>query len=110
MKWSVIDLGGVVGTFINGIKVQSNTPHNLNCGDLIGVGCPENKSCREKGKETYVFKLQLSRTSHEEKDQDGSLEDVKTSSSSSLRASAGISLNYIIQSGVGVRTVVFQSL
>ena len=53
-----------MGTFINGIKVESNTPHNLTCGDLIGVGCPENKSCREKGKETFVFKLHLSKTSY----------------------------------------------
>ena len=83
VTWSIIDLGGVVGTFINGINVESNTPHNLNCGDLIGVGCPENKSCREKGKETFVFKLHLSKTSDKEKDQDGSMEEVKTSSSTS---------------------------
>ena len=89
VSWSIIDLGGVVGTFINGIKVESNTPQNLNCGDLIGVGCPENKSCREKGKETFVFKLHLTKTSHEEKDQDGSMEEVKTLSS--FRACTGIS-------------------
>ena len=91
VSWSIIDLGGLVGTFINGIKVESNTPHNLNCGDLIGVGCPENKSCREKGKETFVFKLHLTKTSHEEKDQDGSMEEVKTSSSSSFITCTGIS-------------------
>ena len=54
--WRIIDLGGVVGTFINGEKAQPNVPAKLENGDLIGIGCPENKSCREKGKETFVYK------------------------------------------------------
>ena len=54
--WRIIDLGGVVGTFINGEKAQPNVPANLENGDLIGIGCPENKSSREKGKETFVYK------------------------------------------------------
>ena len=81
VPWSIIDLGGMVGTFINGIKIESNKPHNLNSGDLIGIGCPEGQSCRETGKETFVFALHLSEASHEEKDQDGSVEEVKTSPS-----------------------------
>ena len=54
--WEIIDLGGVVGTFINGKKAQPNVPAKLENGDLIGIGCPENKSWREKGKETFVYK------------------------------------------------------
>ena len=57
MTWSLIDLGGEVGTFINGINVQSNIPHILHCGDMIGMGCPEDSSSRETGKETFVFRL-----------------------------------------------------
>ena len=57
VTWSLIDLGGVVGTFINGAKVQSNIPHKLQYGDIIGLGCPERSSTREKGKETFVFRL-----------------------------------------------------
>ena len=54
--WRIIDLGGVVGTFINGKKAQPNVPDKIENCDLIGIGCPENKSCREKGKETFVYK------------------------------------------------------
>ena len=59
VTWSLIELGGVAGTYINGEKVQSNIPHKLQCGTMIGIGCPENSSTREKGKgkETFVFRL-----------------------------------------------------
>ena len=57
VSWSILDMGGVVGTFVNMVKVDPNIPHSLNSGDLIGVGCPENLSCREEGKETFVFRI-----------------------------------------------------
>ena len=54
IAWKIIDLGGVVGTYINGDKVQPNVPTQLKS---IGIGCPENKSSKENGKETFVYKL-----------------------------------------------------
>ena len=57
IKWSLLDLGGIVGTFVNLIKVKPFIPFPLSCGDLIGVGSPESSSRRQAGKETFVFKI-----------------------------------------------------
>ena len=47
----------MVGTYINGDKVQPNVPTLLESGNIIGIGCPENRSSKENGKETFVYKL-----------------------------------------------------
>ena len=53
-----MDLGGMVGTYVNRARIEANNPFGLNCGDLIGIGCPESSSVREEGgKETFVYKL-----------------------------------------------------
>ena len=70
--WSLIDLGGVVGTFINGSKVQPLTPHSLNSGDIIGIGCPEHSSCRDSGRETFVYRVR-----QPQKDQNDQKEECK---------------------------------
>ena len=57
-----------MGTFINMVKVDPNIPHSLNSGDLIGVGCPENLSCREERKETFVFRIHSPKTLCKEED------------------------------------------
>ena len=57
-----------MGTFINMVKVDPNIPHSLNSGDLIGVGCPENLSCREEGKETFIFRIHSPKTLCKEED------------------------------------------
>jgi len=61
VRWSVVDLGGMVGTYVNRTRIEANNPFGLNCGDLIGVGCPEICSVREGGKETFVYRLQSPR-------------------------------------------------
>ena len=60
----VMDLGGMVGTFVNSDKIHPNNPFGLNCGDLIGVGCPENQSSKEGEKETFVYRLKSPRAFH----------------------------------------------
>ena len=48
----------MVGTYVNRVRIEPNNPYGLNCGDLIGIGCPESLSTREQGgKETFVYKL-----------------------------------------------------
>jgi len=60
----VMDLGGMVGTFVNSDKIHPNNPFGLNCGDLISVGCPENQSSKEGEKETFVYRLKSPRAFH----------------------------------------------
>ena len=86
VSWSILDLGGVVGTFVNMVKVDPNIPHSLNSGDLIGVGCPENFSCREEGKETFVFRIHSPKLMCKEED---------LTSSSYLEAYTGNSISQI---------------
>ena len=57
IAWTITDLGGVVGTYINGEKVEAYVPTKLENGDIIGIGWPENRSTKENGKETFVYKL-----------------------------------------------------
>ena len=57
IRWSVVDLGSMVGTFVNRNKIEPNNPFGLNCGDLIGIGCPEDSSSKDAGKETFVYRL-----------------------------------------------------
>ena len=57
ISWSVLDLGGMCGTYINKIKIEAKKPHVLNDGDMIGVGCPEEKSSRTEKLEKFVFKI-----------------------------------------------------
>lgn len=64
-----MDLGGMVGTFVNRVRIESNNPFGLNCGDLIGVGCPEPSSVREGGKETFVYRLMSPRAFHAQVEQ-----------------------------------------
>ena len=51
------------GTFINLMKIEKNAPFPLNCGDLIGVGCPDSSSSRSvDGKtEKFVYKIKSPR-------------------------------------------------
>jgi len=62
VAWSVEDLGGMVGTFVNLVRIEPNQPYLLRCGDIIGVGCPEGKSTfRDGGKETFVYRIKSPR-------------------------------------------------
>ena len=62
MRWSIVDLGGMVGTFLNLIKLEPGKPYELKCGDVIGVGSPERKSIfKESGKETFVYRIKSPR-------------------------------------------------
>ena len=40
VRWSVEDLGGFNGTYVNMKKIQPFSQYGLNSGDLIGVGIP----------------------------------------------------------------------
>ena len=44
IRWCIKDLGGMCGTFVNTVKIQANTQTPLNCGDKIGIGCPNGNS------------------------------------------------------------------
>ena len=59
----------MVGTFVNMDKIDPNNPYGLNCGDLIGVGCPENSSSRDGTKETFVYRLKSPRAFHAQVEQ-----------------------------------------
>ena len=52
VRWCVTDLGTVNGTFINKKKIEKNTPHLLNCQDLLGVGCADSTSTEK----TFVYR------------------------------------------------------
>ena len=54
----------MVGTFVNRNKIESNNPFGLNCGDLIGIGCPESCSSKDGVKETFVYRLRSPRAFH----------------------------------------------
>jgi hypothetical protein len=57
-----MDLGGMVGTFVNMVRIEPGQPYELQCGDVIGVGCPEGRSTlREGGKETFVYRIKSPR-------------------------------------------------
>ena len=44
VRWSVKDLGGLNGTFLNKRRIEANLPYPLNCNDLLGIGCPDAQS------------------------------------------------------------------
>jgi len=54
----------MVGTYVNRNKIEANNPFGLNCGDLIGIGCPEGSSTKDGGKETFVYRLRSPRAFH----------------------------------------------
>ena len=56
-RWHVIDQNSLVGTYINGKKLQSNIVYTLQDKDIIGIGCPNDFSRREFNDHTYVFQL-----------------------------------------------------
>eukprot|EP00092_Neocalanus_flemingeri_P002450 GFUD01002620.1.p1 GENE.GFUD01002620.1~~GFUD01002620.1.p1 ORF type:complete len:733 (-),score=176.61 GFUD01002620.1:283-2481(-) len=62
VNWSILDLGGTVGTFVNMVRIEPSQPFSLKCGDLIGVGCPEHRSTIRGGdKETFVYRIKSPR-------------------------------------------------
>ena len=52
VRWSVLDLGGLNGTFLNKRRIQANLSHPLNCHDLLGIGCPDGQSTET----TFVYR------------------------------------------------------
>ena len=42
-------LGGLCGTFINRKKIEKDFEFPLNCGDLLGIGCPDPVSSKGQG-------------------------------------------------------------
>ena len=61
VRWSVVDQGGVHGTYVNERKIEPHTPFPLNADDLIGVGCSETSSTRQGGRETFVYRIRAPR-------------------------------------------------
>ena len=57
IRWSVEDLGGLCGTFVNLNRIEPNNAFGLNCGDLIGIGCPEKQSSRTSKIEKFVYRI-----------------------------------------------------
>ena len=57
VTWSVRDLGTVAGSYLNGVKIVPRTSYSLNCGDIIGVGCPLSYSVKRKDFETFVYRI-----------------------------------------------------
>ena len=57
IRWSVEDLGGLCGTFVNLSRIEPNNAFGLNCGDLIGIGCPEKQSSRTPKIEKFVYRI-----------------------------------------------------
>ena len=57
VRWSVVDLGGRVGTYINQRRLDANEPHLLKSGDILGIGCPEFSSTIRGSTETFVYKV-----------------------------------------------------
>ena len=55
VRWSVQDLGGTNGTFLNKRRIGANLSHPLNCNDLLGIGCPDAKSTEG----TFVYRYSL---------------------------------------------------
>ena len=52
VRWSVLDLGGLNGTFLNRRRIEANVPYPLNCNDLLGIGCPDERSTEN----TFVYR------------------------------------------------------
>ena len=52
VRWSVQDLGGLNGTYLNRRRMEANTPYPLNCNDLLGIGCPDGRSTES----TFVYR------------------------------------------------------
>ena len=44
VRWSVQDLGGINGTFLNRRRIEANLLYPLSCNDLLGIGCPDAQS------------------------------------------------------------------
>ena len=57
VTWSVRDLGTVAGSYLNGVKIVPRTSYSLNCGDIIGVGCPLSYSVKKKDFESFVYRI-----------------------------------------------------
>ena len=52
VRWSVLDLGGLNGTFLNLKRIEANVLYPLNCKDLLGIGCPDARSTEN----TFVYR------------------------------------------------------
>ena len=61
LRWSVVDQGGVCGTYVNQVKLTPHTPFPLNADDLIGLGSGEVTSSRQGGKESFVYRIRAPR-------------------------------------------------
>ena len=57
ITWSIVDQGGLCGTFVNTNKIDAKTPFGLNCGDLIGIGCPDTQSSKTTKLEKFVYRI-----------------------------------------------------
>ena len=58
VRWSVTDLGGMNGTFVNNRKIKPNEPQILNCNDLLGIGCNHQFSSEKTFVYRYIFLFQ----------------------------------------------------
>ena len=56
IRWCVRDLGGLCGTWVNLAQIEAKSPFGLNCGDLIGIGCPEAESSKTPKLEKFVYR------------------------------------------------------
>ena len=52
VRWSVQDLGGLNGTYLNRRRMEADIPYPLNCNDLLGIGCPDGRSTES----TFVYR------------------------------------------------------
>jgi len=58
VRWSVKDLGGLNGTFVNQKRLNANQAEVLNADDLIGIGCGDPESrVQADGIEIHVYRI-----------------------------------------------------
>ena len=104
LAWRIIDLGGVVGTYINGEKVEPNVPTKLEDGDIIGIGCPETRSSKENGKETFVYKFVSPQIYADEDKRKTKTCEIQTIVPETLKEIEAV-IEYLIETVVDIREV-----